>query len=69
MMAALFTFSDGVAEGSRAMKKIFEGIKKLDKEISLQSLCEWILAAGEGSAMVDDKTIVAVEFRPQIVLK
>ena len=65
----IFTFSDGVADGARAMKKIFEGIKKLDKDISLPSLSEWLLAAGEGSALVDDKTIVAVEFRPQIVLK
>jgi serine phosphatase RsbU (regulator of sigma subunit) len=56
----LVIFSDGVAEGPRAIKKVTDALKRSPNQ-SLPELTQLILETGKFSVVEDDRTIVIIE--------
>lgn len=58
----LFTFTDGVLEGSRALKNLFTKLRSMpeDAELTFDELHEMLLTLGKEHVLVDDKSILIV---------
>lgn len=59
----LFAFTDGVLEGSRAMKNLFTKIRAMpeDAELTYEELHDLLLNLGKEHVLVDDKSMVIVK--------
>ena len=56
----MLIFSDGVADGSRVLKKLCESLKNTQSN-SLGEVIRLVLDVGKSSAVEDDRTVVIVE--------
>jgi serine phosphatase RsbU (regulator of sigma subunit) len=59
----LFAFTDGVLEGSRALKNLFTKLKAMpdDAELTFDELHEMLLTLGKEHVLVDDKSVLIVK--------
>ena len=60
--AMVFTFTDGYLEGSRAFRRLINGLDRIRAyEADSNTIHEILMTSGEGHRLVDDRSLLAIK--------